>query len=401
MNKVVVIGAGASGMIAAILASKNNNAILLESNDKCGKKILLTGNGRCNYWNEDINITKYNTDNKNNLNEIIKLENQKEVLSYLESIGIYPKIKNGYYYPYSNQSSSIREILLKELKINNVNIVNNFKVENIHYENNKYIIKSIDKEFIADKVILATGSKAFPKTGSDGSGYDIATKLGHKLNFVTPSLTSLIAEESYLKDWAGVRCDVLISLYINDEKIKEETGEIQLTNYGISGICTFNISGIVSKNLKLGKNVKVKINFLPDINNSFYDWFTNRNNNIPNHTIEELLESLINYKLMFVILKKANINKDLKWNDLSEKDKIRLSKTIEEFDINIVDTEDFDRAQVCTGGISLEEINPNTMESKILPNLYITGELLDVDGICGGFNLAFAWISGYLAGKDV
>lgn len=395
LGKVVVIGAGASGIIASIMASKNNEVILLEGMDKVAKKILLTGNGRCNYWNEDISLDKYNTDCFDSLNEI--LNNKEEVLKFLDSIGIYPKIKNGYYYPYSNAASSIKEMFMKKLEKSKVKIITNFKVKEIKRVNHTFTILSDNEKIEADKVILATGSKAFPKTGSDGTGYLLASKLGHKVNPIYPSLTSLISNEKY--DWSGVRVDSKLSLFIDDKKVKEETGEVQLIENGISGICTFNISGIAAKNLD--KKVTVKINFLPNLEESFYDWFTSRNNYIKNHTIEELLESIFPYKLMFVLLKKAGISKDSYWNELNENEKINLANVIENFTLKIFETSSFDKAQVCTGGVSLKEINPNTMESKIVKDLYITGELLDVDGICGGFNLAFAFITGYLAGLGV
>lgn len=401
MSKVAVIGGGASGMIAAIKASDNHEVILLEANDKCGKKILLTGNGKCNYWNSDISLDNYNTDDIDILNEIISKNNQKEVLSFLENLGIYPKIKNGYYYPYSNQASSVRTLLLNEIERRKIKIIYNFKVESIIKDENNFIIKNDTDEIVCDKVILSTGSCASPKTGSDGSGYELAKLLNHSINLVTPSLVQLKGNESYFKEWNGVRCDSKVTLFIDNKKEKEELGEIQLTDYGISGICTFNISGLATKNLELGKKVVVKINFLPSLNNSFYDWFTKRNNNIPNYTIEELLESVIPYKLMFVLLKKANIDKTKNWNELTEEEKIKLSNMIEDFEIEITGYHSFDRCQVATGGVSLKEIKPNTMESTVTPNLYLVGELLDVDGKCGGFNLAFAFISGYLAGRGV
>ena len=401
MSKVVVVGGGASGLVAAILAANNHEVILLEANDKCGKKILLTGNGKCNYWNNDINLDKYNTDNDNALSNIISIDNQQEVLSFLEKIGIYPKIKNGYYYPYSNQATSIRTLLLNEVTRKNIKVIYNFKAESITKNNNHFIIKSNSNEIICDKVILANGSCACPKTGSDGSGYNLAKTLGHHVNLPTPSLVQLKGNDSYFKDWNGVRCDSKVSLYIDNLKVCEELGEIQLTDYGISGICTFNISGRATKSLAQGKKVIVKINFLPYLENNFYDWFTNRNNSIPNHTIEELLESVIPYKLMFIIFKKANLNRDSYWDNLTEMDKRKLSSMIEAFSLEITGYNDFDKAQVATGGVSLNEINPNTMESLLTPNLYLVGELLDVDGKCGGFNLAFAFISGYLAGRDI
>lgn len=400
MNKVVVIGGGASGLVAAIEASKNNEVILLEANDKCGKKVLLTGNGRCNYWNSDICLDNYNTDNVDFLDDIISITNQETVLSFLESIGIYPKIKNGYYYPYSNQASSVRTLLLNELERCGVKIIYNYKVESILKTGDDFVVCSNNEKITGDKVILANGSCSSPKTGSDGSGYKLAVSLGHHINIVTPSLVPLKSNSSFLKDWDGVRCDSKVSLFVDNIKIKEELGEIQLTDYGISGICTFNISGLATKNLELGKRVDVKIDFLPTIDN-FYEWFSSRNNNIPNHTIEELLESVIPYKLMFVILKEAGIDKNSCWDNLSEDKKIVLANMVKYFPLEIIDYLSFDRSQVATGGVSLSEINPSTMESNIVSGLYLVGEILDVDGKCGGFNLAFAFISGYLAGRGV
>ena len=177
--------------------------------------------------------------------------------------------------------------------------------------------------------------------------------------------------------------------------------EIQLTKNGISGICTFNVSGLASKNLALGKHVEAIINFLPHLDNNLYDWINDRAEKQAGKTIEELFESIFNYKLMFILLKSANISKDSKWDELSENRKRNLCDKIENFKLDITATESYDKAQVCTGGVSLSEINPVTFESNIIPGLYFIGEILDVDGKCGGFNLAFAWISGYLAGRGV
>ena len=401
MNKVVIIGGGVSGMISAILASTNHSVTILEANDKCGKKILLTGNGKCNYWNQDITIQNYHSSDMDIVKKIITLENQKEVLDLLANIGIYPKIKNGYYYPYSNQASSVRNLLLLELERRKVAILYDFKVEEIVKKENGFLIKSKDQEICADQVILSTGSKACPKTGSDGSGYLLAESLGHTIHMISPALVQLIGKYTCFKEWDGVRCESKVSLYAGEEKVEEDTGEIQLTDYGISGIVTFNISGSASYYLANNKKVEARINFVPWLENTFYDFFTNRNQEIPNHTIEELLESIIPYKLMHVILKKASINKDDNWDHLTETKKQTLASYMENFPLEIVATNDYQKAQVCRGGVSLREINPFTMESTIVPNLYLVGELLDVDGRCGGFNMAFAFISGYLAGRSV
>lgn len=391
MSKVVVIGAGASGIIAALKASEKNEVLLLEISDKCGKKILLTGNGRCNYWNSNIDIKDYQTDDIVKLENI--LENKDIVLDYLYNLGIYPKIKNDLYYPYSNQASSIEQIFINELNKRNIKIKTNYKITEIIKED-KFIIKSDTEEIISDKLVIATGSKALNKT--DDTIFNILKKFNHKINPVLPSLVPLKTNK---EDWNGIRCDALVSLYVNDKLIKQETGEIQLTDYGVSGICIFNISGIVSKNLYLKNKIKLKINFLPTINN-MYEFIENRNRILKNYNIEELLESLLPYKLLFVILKKSKIKKDEYWNKLNSEQKKNLCKNIESFELEVIDTLSYDRSQVCTGGVSLKEVNDN-MESVKIKDLYIVGEILDVDGICGGFNLAFAFITGYIAGSDI
>ena len=397
MKKVIVIGAGASGIIAALKVSENNEVILIESNDKIGKKLLLTGNGKCNYWNENIIKENYHTDNVLALEKI--LENKNEVLDYLYHLGIYPKVKNGYYYPYSGMAYSVCELFEYMLKDNDIKVFYNTKVSKIEKVNNEFKVYVPGDVITSDKVIIATGSKACPKTGSDGSGYDFAKSFGHNINPVLPALTSLRANEWFLKEWNGVRSDARLSLYIDDNFVMSEEGELQMTQDGISGICTFNISSEVSRALYDFKNVLVKINFVPFLNESFYSFFDKRSKEL-NQNVEVLLESILNYKVISVIMKRAGISKGAYWKSLTEDEKNNLCKMIENFELKIDEVNPVEKSQVCTGGVSLKEVNEN-MESSKCEGLYLTGELLDVDGKCGGFNLAFAFISGYLAGKDI
>ncbi|MBQ6841068.1 MAG: aminoacetone oxidase family FAD-binding enzyme [Bacilli bacterium] len=398
MKKVVIIGGGAAGMISAIKASENNEVILIEGNDKCGKKLLITGNGKCNYWNENISLDNYFTDDENNLKEI--LNHKDEVLNLLYKLGIYPKIKNGYYYPYSSQASSVREILENEIERRHIKVMYETRVVDVDKVDGRFMIKTSAGTVDADKVIVATGSKAAPKTGSDGFGYQIAENFGHQINCVLPALVQLKSDGWYLKEWNGVRQDARLTLYIDDEKVTEEEGELQMTQDGISGICTFNISSLASRALSKGSKVKVSINFSPFLNGSFYDFFDARSKDIPNQSIGELLESILNYKLINVILHKSHLSRGVYWKSLTEKEKIELCSNVDNFEVDILDTNSYDKGQVCTGGVSLSEVDEN-MQSTKCDNLYLVGELLDVDGKCGGFNLAFAFITGYLAGKGI
>ena len=203
--KVVVIGGGISGVIASIYASKNNEVTILERNSSLLKKLLLTGNGRCNYFNSNQDISNYNSSDFNLLKEIITEENIEKVINFYNSIGIIPKIKNGYYYPYSNRADSMKESLLKELEINNVKVITDYLVENIEIKNDKFIINN-NLEF--DKVIISTGSKAAPKTGSDGIGYKLLNKLNLDIIKPLPSLVQLKGKGSYFKEWNGIRVEI-------------------------------------------------------------------------------------------------------------------------------------------------------------------------------------------------
>lgn len=381
-------------MMASIVASLNNEVILLERNNKCGKKILLTGNGRCNYWNSEVSTKFYNTDSVDNLDTI--LGNKETVLNYLTELGIYPKIKNGYYYPNSNQASSVSEILCKALENKNVKTVYECKVDKITKIDDRFIINAGDKEFECDNVIIAVGGASAPKTGTDGSLFNLLSDF-HTVNPVLPSLVPLVGNGNYFKDWNNIRVDAKVSLYVNDKFLDEEVGELQLTDYGISGIPTFNLSGLVSKGLYANNKTIIKINFLPEIED-VYNFIESR---CASKDMEDTFESVLPYQLVFVLLKLAGINKDDIWDNLDEDKKKKLVSLIDAFELEITDTLSFDRSQVSTGGVSLKEINPSTMESLNVKGLYLIGEVLDVDGKCGGFNLAFSFITGYIAGSNL
>lgn len=406
MAKVIVVGGGASGLVAAIVASRNHNEVtILERNDSLGKKILITGNGKCNYWNKDQCLEHYHSSNEEFIEHIINQENQKKVLDFFEKIGIVPKLKNGYYYPYSNQAVSVKAALINEIESLNIKVVLNSYVEKLENINNEFNVYVGGEIYVSDAVILATGSKAASKTGSDGNGYNILKRLGHSIKPVLPSLTQLYGNKSYYKNWNGIRLDAKLDLYENDKLIRTESGELHLTDYGISGICTFNLSGYVAKGLNENKKEYIKINFVPFINGSSVDefiaWLDERNKKLKNRTIDQLFDGFIHYKLVFLFLKIAYIDNNLHWDNLDFNKKREFATLFIEYKFDIVKTSDFDLAQVCSGGVPLNEINPKTLESLKLKKLYITGEILDVDGDCGGYNLGFAWISGMLAGEHV
>ncbi len=403
MQEIVIIGGGASGLVSAIIAARKGKKVtILERNNICGKKILVTGNGRCNYFNEDQNIKHYRSNDTELLKEIITKKNQEKVLQFFKEIGIEPKIKNGYYYPFSNQAVSIQNALLTEIKNLDIEIRNEVEVRKIKKQNDKFIIMTDKENIEANKIIISTGSKSAPKTGSDGSGYKICKELGHTVIEPLPALVQLKGKEKYFKEWNGIRADVAINLYEDNKEIVKEVGEIQLTDYGISGICVMNLSGRVARGLYTGKDEYVKINFLSNLNiNTVQEcigFIDKRNKSMKNRTISELLDGIINYKLLNVLLKNL---KNKQWNEISTKDKEKIVESLVELKVNIIGTNSFDKSQVCSGGIPLKEIDINTMESKLVNGLYIIGELLDCDGDCGGYNLTWAWITGIIAGEEI
>lgn len=396
--KVIVIGAGASGIIASLKASENNEVILLESNDKIGKKLQITGNGKCNYWNDDLNINNYytdNYDNSDNLEQILACKD--ETFNYLLSLGIYPRKKNNLYYPYSNSANSIITLFKKQLELKKIKIIYNAKVLDIIKQERFTVVTANDK-YYSDAVIVACGSKSYPKTGSDGSILNSLEKFNLQINPFAPALTALKVDKKCIKDLEGLRIDANIKLLINNKEVASEVGELQFNADNVSGICILNLSNIVSRNID--SKAELMIDFLYDID-SLDTWFDYQIKIMHIDQIGLLLESLLNYKLLNKLLKECDIEYEKSYYELSIPVKKQLFAFLKNFHLTILGTNGFEASQVCSGGISLKEINPLTMETYKVKNLYIIGELLDVNGNCGGFNLAFAWMSGYIAGSNV
>ncbi len=396
---VVVVGAGASGLVSAIcLARKGIDVTILERNDRCGKKLLLTGNGRCNLYNSNQDISKYHSKNIEMFSLILK--NHERVIPFFESLGVVLKDVEGYYYPYSNQSVSILNCLLNELNRLKVKILYNTLVNKI-VKKEKFIIYTNNGNYEANKVVLAMGSCAYPKTGSVGMGYDIAKDFGCKVIKPLPSLVGVVGLDNFYKDWHGVRSEVCLTLYENGKEVKDSMGEVQFTNYGISGICTFNLSGLIARGLNKGYSETIKINFVPWFKKGpekFKNFIEKRVLCSQNCTLVSFLEGFLNYKIANLIVKILGYDKDVK---LACVNKDKLIELLFSFVFKVKSVKGFDEAQVCTGGVDLKEVNINTLESVRVKDLYFIGEMLDVDGDCGGYNLTFAWICGFIIGDSI
>ena len=394
--KVVIIGGGASGITSAITARrKGYDVVVLEKNSSLLKKLKITGNGHCNYYNEDQDVCHYHSDNSELISMIINSVNLENVSLFFDSIGIIPRIKNGYYYPFSNQAISVCSSLILEAQKLGVVLDTDVEVQEVK-KSNKFQVITTNGVYEADKVIVSTGGMSYQKTGSDGFGYRELKRLGHSINLLLPGLTPLIISNPK-KEWKGIRTDVSLSLLENNKLVRKESGEIQLTEDGISGICTMQLSSYISKGLYLGKDERITINFLPFIDeDKFFVFMDNRSRKMKNRTVMELLEGVLNYKLISVILKKEQ---NLIWDECNNKEREFIKKNLLSYMVEVVDTKSFDYSQVTLGGVSLSEVNLETMESKKVKDLYITGELLDIAGDCGGYNLTSAWITGLIAGE--
>lgn len=394
--KVVIIGGGASGITSAITARrKGYDVVVLEKNSSLLKKLKITGNGHCNYYNEDQDLCHYHSDNSELISMMINSVNLENVSLFFDSIGIIPRIKNGYYYPFSNQAISVCSSLILEAQKLGVVLDTDVEVQEVK-KSNRFQIITTNGVYEADKVIVSTGGMSYQKTGSDGFGYRELKRLGHNINLLLPGLTPLIIANPK-KEWKGIRTDVSISLLEKNKLVRKESGEIQLTEDGISGICTMQLSSYISKGLYLGKDERIKINFLPFIDeDKFFVFMDNRSRKMKNRTVMELLEGVLNYKLISVILKKEQ---NLIWDECNNEEREFIKKNLLSYMVEVVDTKSFNYSQVTLGGVSLLEVNLETMESKKVKDLYITGELLDITGDCGGYNLTIAWITGLIAGE--
>jgi hypothetical protein len=398
-SNIIIIGGGASGIIAAIVAKRNGASVtVLERNPRIGKKILVTGNGRCNYTNALTNVSDYN--NPKFVEYGLSVFNPQVTMSFFSELGIVPKVENeGKTYPLSEQASSIIDVFLYELNRLNIEVVNNAYVcRVIKRKQNFEVFLKDGRIFESDKVILATGGKALASTGSDGSGYEIAEKLGHKIEEPFPALVKLKLESPYLKHLQGIKMPAKVELIHNNVVIQKEEGDILFGNYGISGPTILQMSRKANELFLKGEKVYVKIILVSlmtkkEVYNRFF--------NGKNKPVDFSLVGMINKRYISAIIRESKIEKqNTLVRDLSEKQLNKLVSLLFDWRFLVKGSKGFSDAQVTAGGVSLSGISNKTMESLKTKGLYFTGEVMDIDGRCGGYNLQWAWTSGYLAGSS-
>lgn len=402
-KSIAVIGGGASGMMAAITAADMGAKVTLyERNDRVGKKILSTGNGKCNFSNRQLSGEAYFGGDRKLISHVLKEFDAEDAVSFFEKAGMMVKDKNGYLYPASEQAATVLDVLRMQLTIKGVRVCCQCKVSKIvpDKKTNSIVVKTDKTEEKYDSVVLSCGGSAAPKTGSDGAGCRLAKDMGHTIKPVVPALVQLRCREEYLKAVSGVRAEASVSLLVEGKVVASERGELQLTDYGVSGIVVFQLSRIAAYALQDKKRVSVYIDLLPDISEKDLKLFEdNRLKNLTqNRTVEEFFTGMLNKKLMLLFCKLAGLKTTELVKDADRQKVDKAFKLCKHFPLTLCGTNPLDNAQISAGGVSLTEVTEE-LESKLHKGVYFAGEMLDVDGKCGGYNLQWAWSSGYVAGK--
>lgn len=424
-HKLLIIGAGAAGLTAAIIAKDYGiDVALLEGTDRVGKKILTTGNGRCNITNNTIDsilekhaellkenkrhpFVPYHSGNDDFFMPVLRAFTVQDTLNFFAALGL-PLIalEQGKMYPLSLQASSVLDIMRMAIDERGIPVYSNNKVTEIKPVKKGFRVTASTAEgtvnYECEKIIVCTGGKSAPATGSDGSGYALVKNLGHHITPTYPAIVQVKLDYKNLKALSGIKFDGVAEILVDDQVRRKEEGEILFTDYGISGPPILQLSRIASECLGLNKRVTLKVNMLPHLSEEDLDNFLESHKAIFGHRpLVNSFIGIINKKLIPVILKEAgvdDIHKPL-W-DLSWKEKSSLIALLNHWEFNVIGTNSFSNAQVTAGGVDTREVDETTLESRLYKGLYFAGEVLDVDGDCGGFNLQWAWSSGYIAAKN-
>lgn len=403
---ILVAGGGAAGIMAALTATENGKGkiFIIEKMGQLGKKILATGNGKCNYTNYYQAKECYRGNDVSFAWKALQKFGYKETISLFKSYGIIPYDRDGYVYPLPGQASCVRDILERELKSTKVVINKEEKITDvsIHRKNGRqdgFIVVTGNNKYFTQKLIIATGGKAGAVHGSDGSGYSLAKSLGHSVITPFTALTSCIICGKYTKDWAGVRTKGTVRAYNSKGKLLcENTGELQFVAQGISGIPVFQVSRYISEEIVKGRKPYLTIDIMPLYSEEeiIASLLCRKKKN---GSIGDIFTGMLHNKLAAALLKFCDISIKRQAAGLTKDEASHIATVMKNWRLEVKDTGGFEKAQVTGGGIPASEINAETMESKICPGLYFAGEVIDVDGICGGYNLQWAWTSGYIAGN--
>lgn len=430
---VIVIGGGAAGLMAAITAARAGARVcVLEHMEHAGKKLLMTGNGKCNFTNEAVAACAEWQD-ENDCDRYyhgaypafvlpaLKKADLKFTLNFFEGLGVHPVTRRGGFYPAGGQAAGILAVMLMECGRLGISIKCNIGIRAVRRAEKdctnpagsgvNFVIETKSGNFYATKCILATGGRSYRKTGSDGSGFLYVERLGHHIQHLVPALVPLQSELAFFRKCAGIRAEISASLDIHNGKnvadngalrhALRERGELQITDYGVSGICIFQLSRFVSAALADGRQVTLTLSFLPDQTEEEAYRLLQTQLRQPCAADKTAAQALIGWfadRLGAALLEEAGISPDAPAASVTDASLHTLAHTICRFAVPVSGVRSFEQAQVTAGGVDTAEVCAETMESKLVDGLYFAGEMLDIDGCCGGFNLQWAWSSGAVAG---
>ena len=417
-HELLIIGAGASGLMAAVTARDLGiDTAIIESNDRVGKKVLTTGNGRCNITNKSTATgedeaahlsTKYHSNQAEFPLPVLQQFGVRQTVDFFSTIGLpLVAIENGRMYPMSLQAASVLGVFQIALEDRNVPIYFKTKVLDIVVSEGQprfTLVCQTDTEeqvtYTSNYLFLCTGGLTAPKTGTDGSGYTLAQRLGHTLIDPLPGIVQLKLDSPYLKELSGVKFEGWGHIIVNDEVIRSEYGEVLFTNYGASGPPILQLSRKAAAQLAKGHKVILSLDMMPDrTDEEVADFLDTHWGMFGHRTVANSLIGILNKKLIPVLLQEAGIDEDenLLCQDMSWKTRKALCRLMKHWEFIVTDTNGFPNAQTTAGGIDTTDLQEGTLESKLVPGLYFAGEVMDVDGDCGGYNLQWAWSSGYTA----
>ncbi|CUN52864.1 MULTISPECIES: NAD(P)/FAD-dependent oxidoreductase [Clostridium] len=400
MAKVIVVGGGPAGIMAALSAAKNNEVTLIERNKEIGMKLRLTGGGRCNITNNrDIEeFFDKIVNNKKFLYSALYTFSNYSLLEYLSNNGLEYKVElDEKVYTKSDKADEVIELLKNDLEKNKVKIRYNTMVSDLIVENEdiKGVVTSYGERILGDKVIITTGGKSFPNTGSDGTMYSILEKYGHTITPIYAALIPLVIKEDFVKSLQGVAMkDVVVSAKLKKKKI-EKFGDMLFTHFGISGPAVLKLSSYITKALS-EREVEVSLDFLKDKSKDEISQIMRSN---PNKTVLNNLKGVLPQNFLKVVFEMLGLT-EIKSSDLKKEDENKIIEYMKEMKLTARETLTIKAAQVTSGGVKVKEINASTMESKVIKNLYFAGEVIDIDAETGGYNLQMAFSTGYLAGSD-
>jgi predicted Rossmann fold flavoprotein len=406
---LVVIGGGPAGMMAAGRAAElGADVVLIEKNEKLGRKLLLTGKGRCNITHAEFDNAEFLKEFGKNgkfLFPSFSIFGPKETIAFFESRGVKTKVERGKrIFPLNGSAVNILNCLIGYMKKGGVIVKTNTKIVDVKISDLKEVVEIITnkKEKISAKnYILATGGKTFPQTGSTGDGYILAKKIGHEIISLEPAIVPLVSNEKWAKKLAGLSLkNVEISIFQNGKKITDRFGELLFTHFGISGPIAMDVSKEVGRLLKTGK-VEIVLDLKPALTLKGLDNRLQRDfSNNPQKYFKNILHDLLPANMIDIIIGFSGISENKKGCEITKTEREKLAKTIKEVKINIEKVLGFEHAVVTAGGIDLKEIDSRTMRSKIIKNLFFAGEIIDIDGPSGGYNLQNCWTTGYVAGEN-